>query len=63
MGAVIIETEFLIVGAGPAGSSLACFLASYGLRGLIIAKAPGTANTPRAHITSAATLGKPNLSS
>lgn len=24
------ETEFLIVGAGPAGASLACFLASYG---------------------------------
>lgn len=25
-----VETEFLIVGAGPAGASLACFLASYG---------------------------------
>lgn len=24
------ETEFLIVGAGPAGASLACFLTSYG---------------------------------
>ena len=24
------DTEFLIVGAGPAGASLACFLASYG---------------------------------
>lgn len=24
-----LETEFLIVGAGPAGASLACFLASY----------------------------------
>ena len=24
------ETEFLIAGAGPAGASLACFLASYG---------------------------------
>jgi ribulose 1,5-bisphosphate synthetase/thiazole synthase len=26
----IAETEFLIVGAGPAGASLACFLASHG---------------------------------
>lgn len=26
----IVETEFLIAGAGPAGASLACFLTSYG---------------------------------
>ena len=26
----LIETELLIVGAGPAGASLACFLASHG---------------------------------
>jgi flavin-dependent dehydrogenase len=26
----MIETNFLIIGAGPAGASLACFLASYG---------------------------------
>lgn len=26
-----ITTEFLIVGTGPAGASLACFMASYGL--------------------------------
>jgi hypothetical protein len=26
----IIETDLLIVGAGPAGAALACFLASYG---------------------------------
>lgn len=25
-----LDTEFLIVGCGPAGASLACFLASYG---------------------------------
>jgi hypothetical protein len=25
-----VDTEFLIVGAGPAGASLACFLGSYG---------------------------------
>lgn len=26
----VIDTEFLIVGAGPAGAALACFLGSYG---------------------------------
>ncbi|KAK4159691.1 FAD binding domain-containing protein [Cladorrhinum sp. PSN259] len=51
-----IETDFLIVGAGPAGASLAAFLASYGLKGIVIAGASGTADTPRAHITNAATM-------
>ncbi|KAK3387855.1 FAD binding domain-containing protein [Podospora didyma] len=51
-----IETQFLIVGAGPAGASLACFLTMYGLKGMIIASASGTANTPRAHITNVATM-------
>ncbi|TPX13400.1 uncharacterized protein E0L32_006130 [Thyridium curvatum] len=49
-----LETEFLVVGAGPAGASLACFLASYGLKGIMISAAPGTADTPRAHITNMA---------
>ena len=26
----VVETDFLIIGAGPAGASLACFLISYG---------------------------------
>ncbi|KAM5354646.1 hypothetical protein ACJ41O_001293 [Fusarium nematophilum] len=52
----IVETEFLIIGCGPAGASLACFLAEYGLRGIMIAASPGTANTPRAHITNMAAL-------
>lgn len=26
----IVDTEFLVVGAGPAGAALACFLGSYG---------------------------------
>lgn len=26
------ETDLLIVGAGPAGASLACFLSEYGIR-------------------------------
>lgn len=32
-----IETDLLIVGAGPAGASLACFLASYGTKSIEIA--------------------------
>lgn len=69
-----VETDFLIAGAGPAGASLACFLTSYGecraeaqyrqkidvlgLRGIMISGAPGTAHTPRAHITNMAAMGK-----
>lgn len=55
-GDAAVETTFLIVGAGPAGASLGCFLASYGLKGIIIAAAPGTAKEPRAHITNPAAL-------
>ena len=29
-GSAIPEVDILIIGAGPAGASLACFLASYG---------------------------------
>lgn len=50
------ETDLLIVGAGPAGASLACFLSEYGLKGILIAAAAGTADTPRAHITNMAAL-------
>lgn len=28
----VIKTDLLIVGAGPAGAALACFLASHGMR-------------------------------
>lgn len=51
-----LDTTFLIVGAGPAGASLGCFLASYGLTGIIVSAAPGTAREPRAHITNPAAL-------
>jgi 2-polyprenyl-6-methoxyphenol hydroxylase-like FAD-dependent oxidoreductase len=46
-----LTTDFLIIGAGPAGASLACFLASHSLTGILLSSAPGTAATPRAHIT------------
>ena len=52
----VIETPLLIVGAGPAGASLACFLSSppYSMTGLLISAAPTTSQTPRAHITNPA---------
>jgi 2-polyprenyl-6-methoxyphenol hydroxylase-like FAD-dependent oxidoreductase len=51
-----LETDLLIVGAGPTGASLACFLGRYGLKGLVISSAPGTADTPRAHMNNMAAL-------
>ncbi|KAH8895385.1 hypothetical protein GQ53DRAFT_855813 [Thozetella sp. PMI_491] len=44
------ELDFLVVGAGPAGAALASFLGQNGLKGLVISCAPGTAETPRAHM-------------
>ncbi|KAF7882770.1 uncharacterized protein EAF02_006133 [Botrytis sinoallii] len=52
----VIETDLLIVGAGPSGAALACFLGHHGLRGMLIAGTPGTADTPRAHITNMAAM-------
>ncbi|KAH8687562.1 FAD binding domain-containing protein [Tricladium varicosporioides] len=51
-----IETDLLIIGAGPAGASLACFLVQHGLKGVMLAATPSTADTPRAHITNMAAL-------
>lgn len=51
-----IETDFLIVGAGPAGASLACFLARLNLKGILISSASGPALTPRAHLVNSAAL-------
>ncbi|RMZ83683.1 hypothetical protein DV738_g1037, partial [Chaetothyriales sp. CBS 135597] len=52
----VVETPLLIVGAGPAGASLACFLAHppYSLTGLMISNQTSTSQTPRAHITNPA---------
>ncbi|KAK3053431.1 hypothetical protein LTR09_005600 [Extremus antarcticus] len=52
----VIETDYLITGAGPAGASLACFLAQHGLKGIAVVKASGTSHQPRAHITNPAAL-------
>lgn len=55
-GSKDFDTDFLISGAGPAGAALACFLAQHGLKGIMIAAAPSTSDTPRAHITNPAAL-------
>ncbi|APA12716.1 hypothetical protein sscle_10g074860 [Sclerotinia sclerotiorum 1980 UF-70] len=52
----VVETDLLIVGAGPAGAALACFLGYHGLRGMVIAATPGTADTPRAHVINMAAM-------
>ena len=51
-----IETDVLIVGSGPAGSSAALVLSTYGIPNLLLTKYRWTANTPRAHITNQRTL-------
>src|SRR5258705_7002482 len=51
-----IEVPVFIVGAGPAGLSVTCLLASQGIDTLTITRFPGTANSPRAHITNQRTM-------
>ncbi|MEV7004872.1 FAD-dependent monooxygenase [Streptosporangium sp. NPDC051022] len=46
-----VETEVLIVGAGPAGAAAAALLSTYGVANIVINKYPGVSTTPRAHIT------------
>jgi 2,4-dichlorophenol 6-monooxygenase len=50
MGATI-ETDVLVVGAGPAGASSAVFLGKHGIRNIVISRHRSTSETPRAHIT------------
>ncbi|EXL66790.1 hypothetical protein FOPG_17060 [Fusarium oxysporum f. sp. conglutinans race 2 54008] len=44
-----LYVDILIVGAGPAGASLAAFMGQNGLKGLVVARDSTTAYTPRAH--------------
>ena len=48
---MIQETPVLIIGAGPAGATLALVLAKHhGIKSIVVSRHRGTANTPRAHI-------------
>ena len=51
-----IKTDVLIVGTGPAGSSTAALLSSYGIDNVLINNYSWLAGTPRAHITNQRTM-------
>jgi 2,4-dichlorophenol 6-monooxygenase len=51
-----VDTDVLVVGAGPAGLTAAALLATYGVNAVTVTKYADTANSPRAHITNQRTV-------
>lgn len=51
-----VETDVLIVGAGPCGLTAAALLAKYGIKAITLTRHSGVAHTPRAHITNQRTM-------
>jgi 2,4-dichlorophenol 6-monooxygenase len=51
-----ITTKVLIIGTGPAGSSTAALLSTYGVENMVVNRYRWLANTPRAHITNQRTM-------
>src|SRR6266436_9790684 len=51
-----LETDVLVVGAGPAGGAAGVFLSKHRVTTMVISKHPSTAESPRAHITNQRTM-------
>jgi len=51
-----IKADVLIIGSGPAGSTAAALLSSYGISNIVVNNYNWLANTPRAHITNQRSL-------
>lgn len=53
---ILIETDVLIIGSGPAGGSMGLFLSTYGIKNVIVTRFGRLVRTPRAHITNQRTM-------